>query len=147
MKSNTKWKFLSYMLASLLGGVVLGWVGLILFGSGIVCSNIAVDVCVNNMLWIGVGVGTVLGALIFALFNVKNYKKALKKLEWMVLALVILMLLIILMITMFYPTESLSLFERFVDVGVFIMVVSGVIILHSVIPAILLGLAFYKWKK
>jgi|GEM_PF-4909721 hypothetical protein len=142
MESNTKWKFLNYMLASLLGGIILGSFWMLFVVARIVCFDTGKDTCMSSMLQLGVGLGPILGALIFALFNVKDYKKALKRLGLVFLSFLLVLLFCSWTVTVATPYGK--------TMGVFTasLLVGGLpTMLFSIIPAVVLGFVFTKWKK
>jgi len=149
MKSETKWKFFGFTLTSILGAVIFGWVGIFFLWSAIPCNE-AWDICLKNSIYIGIATGTILGALLFTLLNVKDYKKAGKRMGWVALAIALLFLGFLIFIVLkdgLNASATESLLEIFLSGGSYLLGFSGLMIFISFIPAALLGLIFTKFKK
>ncbi len=141
---ETKWKFITYTIASALSGLIFAYIGIYLSDNGY-CSD-AWDICLGSYAMRGILIGTVIGAIVISKIKIDNFKKAFKK----ILLCVLFVFLVVGVVFSSPPIEGIGEsgfmasfmndFSIFAPVSLFLMAASFV-------PASIISLAITYWVK
>lgn len=134
---ETKWKFITYTVASALSGLIFAYIGIIL--SEQVPCNDAWDICMRNYALIGLLIGNVIGAITISKIKIQNFKKTFKR----ILLCMVFVFLIVGIAFSSPPIKTIGetgFVDSFLNDFLIFVPVSLVLIVISFIPASIINL-------